>query len=118
MFFRGAVATAGESTLRFSNLSVFSDIFEVSWSVTTAGNHPVPQDLIVKNRRSIHQESYAMDLVAQQVIAQFGRVMKSEAMLGRTGPLAGYNVRRLTLMGTSASRYGSQAGRSGFDPCP
>lgn len=31
------------------------------------------QDLVVKNRRSIHQESYAMDLVAQQVIAQYGR---------------------------------------------
>jgi penicillin-binding protein 1A len=31
------------------------------------------QDLIVKNRRPIHQESYAMDLVAQQVIAQYGR---------------------------------------------
>ncbi len=33
----------------------------------------VGQDLIVKNRRPIHQESYAMDLVAQQVIAQYGR---------------------------------------------
>jgi len=31
------------------------------------------QDLVVKNRRSIHQDSYAMDLVAQQVIAQYGR---------------------------------------------
>ncbi len=31
------------------------------------------QDLVVKNRRPIHQESYAMDLVAQQVIAQYGR---------------------------------------------
>ncbi len=31
------------------------------------------EDLIVKNRRPIHQESYAMDLVAQQVIAQYGR---------------------------------------------
>lgn len=31
------------------------------------------QDLVVKNRRSIHQESYALDLVAQQVIAQYGR---------------------------------------------
>ncbi len=31
------------------------------------------QDLIVKNRARIHQESYAIDLVAQQVIAQFGR---------------------------------------------
>jgi penicillin-binding protein 1A len=31
------------------------------------------QDLLVKNRRPIHQESYAMDLVAQQVIAQYGR---------------------------------------------
>jgi penicillin-binding protein 1A len=30
-------------------------------------------DLIVKNRRPIHRESYAMDLVAQQVIAQYGR---------------------------------------------
>jgi membrane carboxypeptidase/penicillin-binding protein len=31
------------------------------------------QDLVVKNRRPIHQESYAMDLIAQQVIAQYGR---------------------------------------------
>lgn len=30
-------------------------------------------DLVVKNRARIHQESYALDLVAQQVIAQFGR---------------------------------------------
>jgi penicillin-binding protein 1A len=33
----------------------------------------VGQDLVVKNRISIHQDSYAMDLVAQQVIGQFGR---------------------------------------------
>ncbi len=33
----------------------------------------ISQDLVVKNRRSIHQDSYAMDLVAQQVIAQYGR---------------------------------------------
>jgi len=33
----------------------------------------VKQELIVKNRRPFHQESYAMDLVAQQVIAQYGR---------------------------------------------
>ncbi|WP_162145275.1 transglycosylase domain-containing protein [Chthoniobacter flavus] len=33
----------------------------------------ISQDLVVKNRRSIHQESYPMDLVAQQVIGQFGR---------------------------------------------
>jgi hypothetical protein len=38
-----------------------------------------------------------------EIIAQFGRLMKSETMTGRTGPLAGYNVRRATLMGTSAS---------------
>jgi 1A family penicillin-binding protein len=31
------------------------------------------QDLIVKNRASVHQDSYANDLVAQQVISQFGR---------------------------------------------
>ena len=31
------------------------------------------EDLRVKNRARIHQESYAIDLVAQQVIAQFGR---------------------------------------------
>ncbi|HYR57930.1 MAG TPA: transglycosylase domain-containing protein, partial [Chthoniobacteraceae bacterium] len=31
------------------------------------------EDLLVKNRAKIHQESYAIDLVAQQVIAQFGR---------------------------------------------
>jgi alpha/beta hydrolase family protein len=40
---------------------------------------------------------------SNEIIAQFGRLMKSEAMTGRTGPLAGYNVRRVTLMGTSAS---------------
>lgn len=33
----------------------------------------IGEDLIVKNRARIHQESYALDLVAQQVIAQFGR---------------------------------------------
>ncbi|MEA3209945.1 MAG: penicillin-binding protein [Chthoniobacter sp.] len=33
----------------------------------------VASDLIVKNRARVHQESYAIDLVAQQVIAQFGR---------------------------------------------
>lgn len=33
----------------------------------------IATDLIVKNRKPIHQESYAMDLVAQQVIAQYGR---------------------------------------------
>jgi len=33
----------------------------------------VGQDLVVKNRQPIHQDSYAMDLVAQQVIAQYGR---------------------------------------------
>jgi membrane carboxypeptidase/penicillin-binding protein len=36
-------------------------------------NATIGQELIVKNRRPIHQESYAMDLVAQQVIAQYGR---------------------------------------------
>jgi hypothetical protein len=40
---------------------------------------------------------------SNEIIAQFGRLMKSEAMTGRTGPLAGYSVRRATLMGTSAS---------------
>ena len=33
----------------------------------------VAQELFVKNRQNIHQESYALDIVAQQVIAQFGR---------------------------------------------
>lgn len=33
----------------------------------------IAEDLQVKNRSRIHQESYALDLVAQQVIAQFGR---------------------------------------------
>jgi len=33
----------------------------------------IAEDLLVKNRSRIHQESYALDLVAQQVIAQFGR---------------------------------------------
>ncbi len=36
-------------------------------------NATLKEDLIVKNRRPTHQESYAMDLVAQQIIAQFGR---------------------------------------------
>jgi hypothetical protein len=40
---------------------------------------------------------------SNEIIAQVGRLMKSEAMTGRTGPLAGYAVRRVTLMGTSAS---------------
>ena len=33
----------------------------------------VGEELVVKNRRPIHQQSYALDMVAQQVIAQFGR---------------------------------------------
>jgi len=40
---------------------------------------------------------------SNEIIAEFGRLMKSETMTGRTGPLAGYAVRRVTLMGTSAS---------------
>ena len=36
-------------------------------------NATLKEDLIVKNRRPTHQDSYAMDLVAQQIIAQFGR---------------------------------------------
>jgi hypothetical protein len=35
---------------------------------------------------------------ANEIIAQFGRLLKASA-----GPMAGYNVRRVTLMGTSAS---------------
>ena len=33
----------------------------------------IREELVVKNRRPIHQQSYALDMVAQQVIAQFGR---------------------------------------------
>jgi Alpha/beta hydrolase domain len=40
---------------------------------------------------------------SNEIIGQFGRLMKSQAMTGPTGPLAGYTVRRMTLMGTSAS---------------
>jgi len=57
--------------------------------------------------KTFNAERYASLNIAMgqsnEIIAQFGRVMKSETMLGRTGPLAGYNVRRVTLMGTSAS---------------
>lgn len=37
------------------------------------GEKTLKADLIVKNRIRIHQESYALDMVAQQVIAQVGR---------------------------------------------
>jgi hypothetical protein len=57
--------------------------------------------------KTFNPERYASLSIAMgqsnEIIAQFGRLMKSEAMLGRSGPLAGYNVRRVTLMGTSAS---------------
>lgn len=33
----------------------------------------ITQEFFVKNRQQIHQESYALSVVAQQVIAQFGR---------------------------------------------
>ena len=36
-------------------------------------DHTVAQELSVKNRQSIHQESYAFDMVAQQVMSQVGR---------------------------------------------
>jgi hypothetical protein len=57
--------------------------------------------------KTFNAERYASLNIAMgqsnEILAQFGRLMKSEAMSGRTGPLAGYNVRRVTLMGTSAS---------------
>ncbi len=56
--------------------------------------------------KTFNPERYASLSIAMgqsnEIIAQFGRLMKSEAC-GPRGPLAGYNVRRVTLMGTSAS---------------
>jgi hypothetical protein len=86
-------------------------IFE--WSrVSILTRHHVFAEIVhspaqIQMLKAFNPERYASLGVAMgqsnEIIAQFGRLMKSDAMLGRVGPLAGYNVRRVTLMGTSAS---------------
>jgi hypothetical protein len=86
-------------------------IFE--WSrVSILTRHHVFAEIVhspaqIQMLKTFNAERYASLSIAMgqsnEIIAQFGRLMKSEAMLGRVGPLAGYNVRRVTLMGTSAS---------------
>jgi hypothetical protein len=86
-------------------------IFE--WSrVSILTRHHVFAEIVhspaqIQMLKAFNPERYASLGIAMgqsnEIIAQFGRLMKSEAMSGRIGPLAGYNVRRVTLMGTSAS---------------
>ncbi len=86
-------------------------IFE--WSrVSILTRHHVFAEIVhspaqIQMLKTFNAERYASLGIAMgqsnEIIAQFGRLMKSEAMTGRTGPLAGYSVRRITLMGTSAS---------------
>jgi hypothetical protein len=86
-------------------------IFE--WSrVSILTRHHVFAEIVhspaqIQTLKTFNGERYSPLAIAMgqsnEIIAQFGRLMKSEAMTGRTGPLAGYNVRRATLMGTSAS---------------
>jgi len=86
-------------------------IFE--WSrVSILTRHHVFAEIVhspaqIQMLKTFNPERYASLGIAMgqsnEIIAQFGRLMKSEAMSGRIGPLAGYNVRRVTLMGTSAS---------------
>jgi hypothetical protein len=86
-------------------------IFE--WSrVSILTRHHVFAEIVhspaqIQMLKAFNAERYAPLSIAMgqsnEVIAQFGRLMKSQAMTGPTGPLAGYNVRRMTLMGTSAS---------------
>ena len=56
----------------------------------------------IQQLKTFNPERYASMNIAMgqsnEIIAQFGRLMKSG-----TGPLSAYNVRRVTLMGTSAS---------------
>ena len=56
----------------------------------------------VQQLKTFNAERYATLSIAMgqsnEIIAQFGRLLKSGS-----GPLAGYNVKRVTLMGTSAS---------------
>jgi len=86
-------------------------IFE--WSrVSILTRHHVFAEIVhspaqIQMLKTFNAERYASLGIAMgqsnEIIAQCGRLMKSEAMTGRTGPLAGYSVRRITLMGTSAS---------------
>ena len=86
-------------------------IFE--WSrVSILTRHHVFAEIVhspaqIQMLKTFNAERYASLSIAMgqsnEIIAQFGRLMKSEAMTGRAGPLAGYAVRRATLMGTSAS---------------
>ncbi len=56
----------------------------------------------IQQLKTFNAERYASMNIAMgqsnEIIAQFGRLMKSG-----TGPLTAYNIRRVTLMGTSAS---------------
>jgi hypothetical protein len=86
-------------------------IFE--WSrVSILTRHHVFAEIVhspaqIQMLKTFNPERYASMSIAMgqsnEIIAQVGRLMKSEAMTGRAGPLAGYAVRRITLMGTSAS---------------
>lgn len=53
--------------------SVLKKMVELGQIAKEEADVTLAEDLRVKNRARIHQESYAIDLVAQQVIAQFGR---------------------------------------------
>jgi hypothetical protein len=86
-------------------------IFE--WSrVSILTRHHVFAEIVhspaqIQMLKTFNAERYASLSIAMgqsnEIIAQFGRLTKSQAMTGPTGPLAGYAVRRSTLMGTSAS---------------
>ncbi|HEX8296374.1 MAG TPA: PBP1A family penicillin-binding protein [Chthoniobacteraceae bacterium] len=52
---------------------VLGRMADLGYITKAEAEQTIGEDLIVKNRARISQESYAMDLVAQQVIAQFGR---------------------------------------------
>lgn len=52
---------------------VLGRMVELGHVTQQQADQTIAEDLQVKNRSRIHQESYALDLVAQQVIAQFGR---------------------------------------------
>ena len=52
---------------------VLGRMVELGHITREQADQTLAEDLRVKNRARIHQESYALDLVAQQVIAQFGR---------------------------------------------
>jgi penicillin-binding protein 1A len=52
---------------------VLARMFELQQITREEYDATVGQELVVKNRRPIHQESYALDMVAQQVIEKYGR---------------------------------------------